>query len=159
MSPTSIVSSILLTLPSTVSSTTNSYVLNVVRYVESINNFYINHHHYGKSRFRKFQLMWYILMSATSLIFFSLLTLLTTVPSTANSDILNVVRYVESIKNFHATTTTTAYQILDEENSNRSDTSLCQWPPWSSPPCCPCRPQCPWPPTLMYLMWSDMIEI
>ena len=62
-------------------------------------------------------------MSATSLIFFSLLTLLTTVPSTANSDILNVVRYVESIKNFHATTTTTAYQILDEENSNRSDTS------------------------------------
>ena len=50
-------------------------------------------------------------MSATSLIFFSLLTLLTTVPSTANSDILNVVRYFESIKNFHATITTMAYQI------------------------------------------------
>ena len=27
----------------------------------------------------------------------------------------------DMLKNFHATTTTTAYQILDEENSNRSD--------------------------------------
>ena len=101
MSPTSIVSSILLTLPSTVSSTTNSYVLSVVRYVESINNFYINHHHYGKSRFRKFQLMWYILMSATSLVFPSKLSMPFTVSSTTNSSVLNVGRQVESINKFH----------------------------------------------------------
>ena len=69
MSPTSMVSSILLSLPSTVSSTTNLHILNVVGDVESMNNFHINHHHYGKSRFRKFQLMWYILMSAPFLVF------------------------------------------------------------------------------------------
>ena len=69
MSPTSMVSSILLSLPSTVSSTTNLHILNVVGDVESMNNFHINHHHYSKSRFRKFQLMWYILMSAPFLVF------------------------------------------------------------------------------------------
>ena len=41
-----------------------------------------------------------------------------------------------------STPITTAYHILVEENFNWSDTSYCQRPPWSSRPCCPCRPQC-----------------
>ena len=48
---------------------------------------------------------------------------------------------------------------LVEENSNHSDTSLCQRPPWSSPPCCPCHPQCCPPPTHMYLIQLDMLKV
>ena len=41
---------------------------------------------------------WYILLLATSLVFSSLLSLPSTLPSTTNSHVLNVVRQVESIK-------------------------------------------------------------
>ena len=109
MSPTSMVSSILLSLPSTVSSTTNLHILNVVGDVESMNNFHINHHHYGKSRFRKFQLMWYILMSAPFLVFPSNLAMPISVSSTTNSHILNLVRHLESINS--STNIATAYHI------------------------------------------------
>ena len=100
---TSLVFSSLLSLPSTVPSNTNPHVLNVVRHVESKNNFHVNHHHHSISRpsWRKFQLMWYILMSGTFLVFSFLLSLPSTVSSTAKSHVLNVVRdigHVESIK-------------------------------------------------------------
>ena len=100
---TSLVFSSLLSLPSTVPSNTNPHVLNVVRHVESKNNFHVNHHHHSISRpsWRKFQLMWYILMSGTSLVFSFLLSLPSMVSSTAKSHVLNVVRdigHVESIK-------------------------------------------------------------
>ena len=66
-------------LPSTVSSTKNKHVL--MLNVESIENFHVNHNHYSISyrRWRKFQLRWYILISATSLVFSSLLSLLSIV--------------------------------------------------------------------------------
>ena len=54
---------------------------------------------------------------------------------------------------------TTAYHFLVEDNSNWSDTSSSQRPRWSSPPCCPCRPQCCRPPTHMYLTLSDMLPV
>ena len=103
MLATSLVFSSLLSLPSTVPSNTNPHVLNVVRHVESKNNFHVNHHHHSISRpsWRKFQLMWYILMSGTSLVFSFLLSLPSMVSSTAKSHVLNVVRdigHVESIK-------------------------------------------------------------
>ena len=53
---------------------------------------------------------------------------------------------------------TTAYHFLIEDNSNWSDTSWCQRPRWSSPPCCPCHPHCRRPPTHMYFMLSDMLQ-
>ena len=101
MSATSLVFSSLLFLPSTVPLTTNSHVLNVVRHIESLNNFHINHHYYGKSRSRKFQLMCDILMSVTSLVFASKLSMPSTVSSTTNSHILSMVRHLESINNSH----------------------------------------------------------
>ena len=84
MSATSLVFSSKLSLPSMVSSTTNSQVLSVVRHVESVNTFHVNHHNHSISHpsWRKFQLMWYILLSVTSLVFSSLLSLKATVPST-----------------------------------------------------------------------------
>ena len=120
MSPTSMVSSILLSLPSTVSSTTNLHILNVVGDVESMNNFHINHHHYGKSRFRKFQLMWYILMSAPFLVFPSNLAMPISVSSTTNSHILNLVRHLESINSSinQSINIATAYHIFAKKNSN-----------------------------------------
>ena len=65
MSATSLVFLSLFPLPSTLLSTTNSHV-------ESINVFHVNQYQQTISRpgWRKFRLMWYILMSATSLVFF-----------------------------------------------------------------------------------------
>ena len=62
------------------------------------------------------------------------------------------------VKKLMSTTITAAFQIQVEENSNRSDTSGCLQSPGSSPPNCPCHPWCRRPPTLMYLMWSDMLK-
>ena len=103
MLTSSLVFSSLLSLPSTLSSTTNSHVLNVVRLVESINNFHVNHHHHSISRpsWRKFLPKWYILVSATSLVFSSLLPLSFMDPSNTNPHVLNVVRHVKSKNNFH----------------------------------------------------------
>ena len=73
-------------LPSTVSSTTNTYDLNIVRLVERITIFQVNQHYYSVSHpsWRKFQPKWYILMSTTSLNFSSNLFMLSTVSSTNN---------------------------------------------------------------------------
>ena len=103
MLPTSMISSFWLSLPSTVSSTTNTYDLNIVRLVERIKNFQVNQHYYSVSypSWRKFQPKWYILMSTTSLGFSSNLFMPSTVSSTNNSHVLNVVSLVERIKNFH----------------------------------------------------------
>ena len=60
-----------------------------------------------------------------------------------------VEKQIESKKTLISTTITTAYHILVNENFNWCDTSYCQRPPWSSPPCCPCRPQCRPPPNNM----------
>ena len=68
--------------------------------------------------FRKLQLKCCILTSATPLVFSSRLSLPSTVLSTTNSHVLNVVTYVESIKTFMSTTITTAYHILVEEISS-----------------------------------------
>ena len=59
-----------MSLPSTVSSTTNTTDLNVVAHVESIRNVNVNHHHHSKSHpsWKRFQPKWYILMSASSLV-------------------------------------------------------------------------------------------
>ena len=56
-------------------------------------------------------------MSATSLVFSSLLSLLSTVSSTTTSFVLNDVTHVESKNNFWAAPITTAYEIPVEENS------------------------------------------
>ena len=59
------------------------------------------------------------------LVFFSLLTLPSTVLSSTNLYVLNLVRHVEKEKKtFMSTNITTAYHILVEENSNLNDTSV-----------------------------------
>ena len=82
--PTPTVSSIKLSLPSTVSSTLNTHDLKVVPHVWNTKKSYLNHPHHSISHpsWRTFQLKWYIIMSATSLVIFSLLSLQSTVPST-----------------------------------------------------------------------------
>ena len=66
MSPTSLVSSTRLSLPTTMSMTltTNTHVLNDVRHVESIKIFDVDpdHHSIWHPSWRKFQPKWYILM-------------------------------------------------------------------------------------------------
>ena len=56
--------------------------------------------------------MWYILKSVTSLVFSSRLSLPSSVSSTNNSNVLDLVKHVESIKSLMSTTLTTAYHIL-----------------------------------------------
>ena len=100
MLATSLVFSSLLPLPSTVLSTTNSHVLNMVRQVESIKNFHVNqyHHSISGSIWKKFN--W---CDTSSLVFSILLSLPSTVSSTAKSHVFNVVRdigHIKSIKTF-----------------------------------------------------------
>ena len=100
MLATSPVFSSLLPLPSTVLSTTNSHVLNMVRQAESIKNFHVNqyHHSISGSIWKKFN--W---CDTSSLVFSILLSLPSTVSSTAKSHVLNVVRdigHIKSIKTF-----------------------------------------------------------
>ena len=142
----------LLSLPSTVPSPTNSHVPYEVRYIEGINKFHVNHHPETVKRplWRKFLLMWCILMSATSLVISSRFYSPSTVSSTTNSLVLDVWSDILKVKrNLISTTITTAYHILVNENFNWCDTSYCQRPPWSSPPCCPRRPHCRPPPNNM----------
>ena len=125
---------------------------NVVSHIEGINIFHVNHHQQTVQRplWRKFLLMWCILMSATSLVISSRFYSPSTVSSTTNSLVLDVWSDILKVKkNLISTTITTAYHILVNENFNWCDTSYCQRPPWSSPPCCPCRPQCRPPPNNM----------
>ena len=126
LSATSLVFSSRLSLPSRVSLTINTRDLNVIRHVVSIKNFHVNHHHHSISRpsWGKFLPKWYILVSATSLVFSSLLPLSSTDPSNTNAHALNVVRQVESKNNFHVDHHHhIVYHVLFEENFNWCDTS------------------------------------
>ena len=72
MSVSSLVFSSKLSSLCTVWSTTNSRVFNVVIYVENKKNSYVNQHNQSTSTpIKKRQLMCYILMSASSLVFSS----------------------------------------------------------------------------------------
>ena len=125
---------------------------NVVSHIEGINIFHVNPHQQTVQRplRGKFLLMWCILMSATSLVISSRFYSPSTVSSTTNSLVLDVWSDILKVKKtLISTTITTAYHILVNENFNWCDTSYCQRPPWSSPPCCPCRPQCRPPPNNM----------
>ena len=66
----------------TVWSTSNSHVLNVVRMSKTKNSLVNQHHHITSTPIKKCQLMWYILMSASSLFFSSKLSSPCTVSST-----------------------------------------------------------------------------
>ena len=106
-------------------SNNNPHVLNVVRHDESKNNFHNNHHHHSISRPSWKNFNWYILMSGTSLVYSILLSLPSTVSSTAKSHVFNVVRdigHIKSIKNSRIAILTTAYHTLVKENFNSCDT-------------------------------------
>ena len=104
MSATSLVFSSKLSLPSMVLSTTNSHVLSLVRHVESVNNFHVNHHNHSISHpsWRKFQMMWYILtLCQRPPVSMSMFSLPTTVPSTANPNVPYVASNVKNVNNSH----------------------------------------------------------
>ena len=61
--------------------------------------------------------------SATFVVFFSMLSLPSMVPSATNSHVLNVVRHVESIKKTCMSTTIAAACHIKLKKSNRSNTS------------------------------------
>ena len=139
---TSLVFSSRLSLPSTVSLTTNFHVLNVVQHVKDIQPLSPKH---ITSKLKKIP---------NKVIHSDFSNFMVPPPSCPCcpqcrwppthmylilSDMLKVSLMSSPI--------TTAYHFLDEENFNWSDTSYCQRPPWSSCPCCPCRPQCSRPPT------------
>ena len=65
---------------------------------------------------KKSHLIWCILMSASSLVFSSKLSLLSTVSSTANSHVLNMVRHLENKKTLMSTTIIKAYHILSKKS-------------------------------------------
>ena len=100
MSATSLVFYSRLSLPPTLLLTTNSHLLYVFRHVESIENSHVNHHNQSISHHSKkiLQLMWYILLSATSLVFSSRLSVPSTLLLTTNCYLPYVVRHVESIE-------------------------------------------------------------
>ena len=148
ISATSLVFSSLLSLPSTVPSPTNWQVLYVFRHVEWINKFHVNHHQETVQRplWRKFLLMWCILMSATSLVFSSRLSLPSTVSLTTNQFEQKVVKWGVKEKDFEWTSKCSTLVVCGlgrvEKNSTEVIHSICQLLPWSSPPGCPCRPGC-----------------
>ena len=93
----------LLSLPSTVSSTINSHELNVFRCAESVKTFMSTnvskaYHIQVEENSNRSDLSY---LSATSLVFSSMLFLPPTVSSTTSSHVLNVVKHVEGIKNDH----------------------------------------------------------
>ena len=93
----------MLSLPSMVSSATNSHVLNVVRHAESIKNLHVNHnrhsvsHPFEKNSNRSNTSY----LSLTFLVSFSMMSLPPTVSSTTSSHVLDVGGHVESIKDVH----------------------------------------------------------
>ena len=102
LSATSLVFSSRLSLPSRVSLTINTRDFNVIRHVVSIKNIHVNHHHHCISHpsWRNFQLKWYIIVSATSLVFSSLLFLPSTVPSTTKPNEQKVGKWGIQEKDF-----------------------------------------------------------
>ena len=94
----------------------------------------------------RFQLKWYLLMSATSLVFSSMLSLPSTVLSTTNSHVHCQTCF--QLKRIVTTETTTVYHIPVGKKIPTEVIwfqQLCR----SSPPSCLCRLQCRQPPTRM----------
>ena len=100
MPASSLVFSSKLSSPCTVLSSTNSHVLNAVRHVENIRKLSCQptSSQHITSYYKRRQLMWYILMSVSSLVFSSKLSSLCMVWSTSNSHVLNVVRMSKTNK-------------------------------------------------------------
>ena len=93
----------MLSLPSMVSSATNSHVLNVVRHVESIKKTCMSTTiaaacHIKLKNSNQSNTSY---LSLTFLVSFSMLSLPPTVSSTTSSHVLNVVKHVETFINFH----------------------------------------------------------
>ena len=138
-------------LLSTMPLTTNSYWLHVVRHVEGINKFHVNHHQQTTTSSLK-KISCDVMHLNVSNLPGHVLQVLLAVHGVVDHQLSCtwcVVRHIESKKNLISTTITTAYHILVNENFNWCDTSYCQRPPWSSPPCCPRRPHCRPPPNNM----------
>ena len=149
MSATSLVFPSLLSSTSTVLSTTNSHLLNVVRHVEGMNKFFCqppltNH---TTSSLKKISTD--VIHPNVSDFPDFLLQVLLAVHGVVDHQLFwtwCLVRHIESTKTLISTTITAAYHILVNENFNWCDTFECQRPPWSSPTCCPRLPQCRRPP-------------
>ena len=152
----------LLTLPSTVLSSTNLYVLNLVRHVEkekkimSTNITTAYHILFEENS----NLSDTSVFSATFVVFFSMLSLPSMVSSATNSHVLNVVRHVESIKkNSHVNHNCRSMSHQVEKIPTEVIHPICHWPSWFPSPCRPYRPRCRRPPAHMYLILSNMLKL
>ena len=107
----------MLSLPSMVSSATDSHVLESIK-----KNLHVNHNHRSMSHpvEKNSNRSNTSYLSLTFLVSFSMLSLPPMVSSTTSSHVLNVIKHVET---FMSTNVSKAYHILVEENSNRSDLS------------------------------------
>ena len=116
-------------LPSTVLSTSNSHHLNVVTNVKNIKeNFDVNHHHQSLSHpsLNKFQLKWYMwsdyVRDLPGLLLLGILAVHGVVDHQLTRTQCGQTGWKYK-KTFMSTKITTAYHVLVEENSYRSNTS------------------------------------
>ena len=115
----------MLSLPSMVLSAPNSYVLNVVRHVESIKKLACQPQspQHVTSSWKNSNRSNTSYLSLTFLVSFSMLSLPPTVSSTTSSHVLNVVKHVETFMNFHVNHHHHSVSHPSWRNSNWSDTS------------------------------------
>ena len=114
LSLTFLVSFSMSSLPPTVSSTTSSHVLNVVKHVEGIKNNHINHHYHSLSypSWKNSNWSdWYILMPATFLVFFSSLSLPSTLSSTTKPQEQKVGKWGIQEKDFQWRTKCSSHHL------------------------------------------------